>query len=109
MRYRADEQCKKGKCKTCLYVWNRSVFYGVTPCRISDGLTNGMFGLRLRMRRCCRHSRSRRYGWGRGRGGGGGDGGGGGVSCFFSEWVGFRLGTFCCRMNRNGYGFVALS
>lgn len=28
---------------------------------------------------------------------------------FFSEWVGFRLGTFCCRMNRNGYGFVALS
>ena len=28
---------------------------------------------------------------------------------FFSEWVGFRLGTFCCRMNRNGYSFVALS
>ena len=28
---------------------------------------------------------------------------------FFSEWVGFRLGTFCCCMNRNGYGFVALS
>lgn len=28
---------------------------------------------------------------------------------FFSERVGFRLGTFCCRMNRNGYGFVALS
>ena len=27
----------------------------------------------------------------------------------FSEWVGFRLGTLCCRMNRNGYGFVALS
>lgn len=27
----------------------------------------------------------------------------------FSDWVGFRLGTLCCRMNRNGYGFVALS
>ena len=27
----------------------------------------------------------------------------------FSEWVGFRLGALCCRMNRNGYGFVALS
>ena len=27
----------------------------------------------------------------------------------FSEWVGFRLGALCCRMNRNGYSFVALS
>ena len=28
---------------------------------------------------------------------------------FFSEWVGFRLRTFCCRMNRMGCGLVALS
>ena len=60
-----------------------------------------MFGLRLRMRRCFRHSRSRRYGWRRRRWVWRGSGWGGCVSCFFSEWVGFRLGTFFCCMNRN--------
>ena len=29
------------------------------------------------------------------------------VSC--SEWVGFRLGALCCRINRTGWGLVALS
>ena len=29
------------------------------------------------------------------------------VSC--SEWVGFRLGALYCRINRTGWGWVALS
>ena len=28
---------------------------------------------------------------------------------FFSEWVGFRLGVLYCRINRAGWGLVALS
>ena len=27
----------------------------------------------------------------------------------FSEWVGFMLGALCCRINRAGWGLVALS
>lgn len=29
------------------------------------------------------------------------------VSC--SEWIGLRLGVLCCRINRAGWGLVALS
>ena len=57
----------------------------------SDGLTNGMFGSRLRKRRCCRLAVATGM-----AGGAGGECGEGKdeenvFHVFFSEWVGFRL------------------
>jgi len=76
------DSVKKASVKLA-FTFGICLFSIVENCVVfSDGLTNGMFGSRLRMRRCCRHSRSRRYGWGGGGGvwgGGGGGGGGGGV------------------------------
>ena len=102
------DNIKKGKCKTCLYVWDLFVFYCSKLCCFSDGLTNGMFGSRLRKRRCCRHSRSRRYDWRRRRWVRRGWGWGGSVSCFLL-WGGWfeTCVALCCCMNRAG--LVALS